>query len=141
MKSEPDGVSLALMRKIAKDVGMKFVSKSHMFDIKKLFAEKLWPPKPGDEPLLVSCALASERTGAFPKSRVEAYRALGRMRHLDADRVVDDCMQAAKEAMEIKAGNMGDKLNVAVSILRESGIKRISLYPDSGVESIVFFHP
>lgn len=141
MKSKPDGISLALMRKIAKDEGMKHVSKSHMFDLKKRFAEELRPPKPGDEALIMSCALAEERTGIYPSNRTQAYNALIYMRRRRTARIAEGAANAAEEAVKIGAGSKGDKLIVAVSILRASGIRSISLYPDSGVESIVFFHP
>ena len=140
MKSEPDGVSLMLMQRIAKEKGLKYVSKSHMWDIKKTFSEKLWPPKPGDESLIVSCARVAELTGEFPKTRTEAYRALSHMRHKIVERrIEDDCADVAAEAVKLGVGAPGAKLAVAVLILRKSGIKAISLYPESGVESVSFF--
>ena len=40
MKSKPDGVSVTLMSELAKRAGLEYVSKSHMFDLKKHLQKK-----------------------------------------------------------------------------------------------------
>ena len=49
------------MSELAKRAGLEYVSKSHMFDLKKAFAEKVRPVRPGDEARIVNWALAEER--------------------------------------------------------------------------------
>ena len=114
MKSKPDGVSVTLMSELAKRAGLEYVSKSHMFDLKKAFAEKVRPARPGDEARIVNWALAEERKArksqSLPKARKE---------------------DALKERPMIEA----------VAILREYGIQSISLYRKAGVEAISFFKP
>ena len=114
MKSKPDGVSVTLMSELAKRAGLKYVSKSHMFDLKKAFAEKVRPIRRGDEARIVNWALAEERKARKSQSRPPASKAEALPKHPMVE---------------------------AVAILRAHGVQSISLYRKTGIQAISFFQP
>ena len=105
MKSKPDGISVTLMSELAKRAGLEFVSKSHMFDLKKAFAEKVRPIRRGDEARIVNWALAEERKARKSQSRPKASN------------------------LNSKAAAVAPLLAAAVAVLRGMGIQSITFFP------------
>lgn len=104
MKSKPDGVSVTLMQEYAKRAGLEYVSKSHMFDLKKAFAEKVRPLKRGDEARIVNWALAEERKAQKSQS------------------IQNTCKPNDKSSA------VAPLLAAAVAVLRNMGIQSISFF-------------